>query len=201
MKLKANNMIAISVITDNNFCFKQKNKIKNNFEAIEIIENLYLGSYADSKCEESLLLNNIKYVLNISNECEKPSYSYNFSYKQIFVSDHGDSPINLFFDEAHQFINNALLQKEKILVHCRMGISRSATIIISYLMNYGFNPNLQCKMSLKDAFRFVKKKKKNITPNFGFCLYLRELNVINGFAKDLLENMDDDSNNSTPCSQ
>lgn len=201
MKLKLNNMITISIIVDNNFCFKQKMKKSNNFEAIEIIENLYLGSYDDSKSEDSLLENNIKYILNISNECEKPNYKHNFIYKQIFISDNGDSPLNLFFDETHNFINNALLERKKILVHCRMGISRSATIIISYIMNYGFNPFSPSKTSLKEAFRFVKNKKNNITPNFGFCLYLRELNIINGFAKDMIDNMDDDSNSSTPCSQ
>lgn len=197
MKLKPNNMIEIKV-SDNNFYIKQKNVKK--FEGIKIIENLYLGSYDDACCEESLLFHNIKHILNVSNECKKPDYNYNFTYKQIFISDHGDSPLNLFFDETHNFIHNALVKKENILVHCKMGISRSATIIISYIMNFGFDPNLRCKISLGDAYKFVKCKKKNIAPNFGFCLYLRELNIANGFAKDILENMDDDSNNSTPRS-
>jgi atypical dual specificity phosphatase len=194
-------MIAINPILINNFItdIVEIDK-KNIFEASEILSNLYIGSFEDAKCEDILINKNIKYILNISNECNKPNYQNNFIYKQIFINDHSDAPLNLFFEETNIFIHDALKSSKGILVHCKMGISRSSTIVIAYIMNYGYNPYIPCKVSFKEAFRFVKKKRNLITPNFGFCLYLRELDILNGFKKDILGDTDDDSNSSTPCS-
>lgn len=191
-------MIAINSIAINKFTVNIKKE--NIFEATEIINNLYIGSYNDAKCEENMISKNIKYILNVSNECEKPNYQNNFIYKQIFIDDHGDAPLNLFLEEANIFIRDALKLNKGILVHCKMGISRSATIIISYIMNYGYNPYIPCKISYKEAFQFIKKKRNLVAPNFGFCLYLRELDVLNGFRKDIFGDVEDDSKTSTPCS-
>ena len=47
---------------------------------------------------------------------------------------------------------------EKILVNCMIGSSRSATIVIAYIM-------WKQKMKYEDAFNFVKSKRKIINPN------------------------------------
>ena len=48
-----------------------------------------------------------------------------------------------------------------VLVHCYAGVSRSASVVIAYLMN-------QHGMSLKDAYQYVKNKRYFIKPNEGF---------------------------------
>jgi protein-tyrosine phosphatase len=48
-----------------------------------------------------------------------------------------------------------------------VGKSRSATIVIAYLMKYH-------NFALDDAFNFVKKQRKLILPNLGFMAKLRE---------------------------
>ena len=48
-----------------------------------------------------------------------------------------------------------------ILVHCLVGISRSVTVTVAYLMQ-------KLNLSLNDAYDFVKRKKSNISPNFNF---------------------------------
>lgn len=47
------------------------------------------------------------------------------------------------------------------MVHCFAGVSRSATIVIAFLMQ-------ECGMSLKDAYNHVKQKRYFIHPNDGF---------------------------------
>lgn len=66
----------------------------------------------------------------------------------------------------------------KVLVHCHQGISRSASVIIYYVMK-------QYHELFYDALLFVKEKKPNINPNpnFGSQLIrynkiIRELNEI-----------------------
>ena len=57
----------------------------------------------------------------------------------------------------------------KCLVHCKLGISRSAAFVIAYLINYA-------KLGVDEAFNYIKNKRITIKPNDGFMrqLYLYE---------------------------
>ena len=58
--------------------------------------------------------------------------------------------------------------EKNILIVCQQGISRSVTMVIGYLILY-------YKQSFENAFNFVKSKRHNIDPNFGFILFLQSL--------------------------
>lgn len=90
------------------------------------------------------------------------------TYLRIDVEDMSREPIELFFDEACDFISESLENHEGVLVHCRSGVSRSSTIVLSFLVkNMG--------MRLFDAFFLVRSKRGIITPNIGFMNKLSEL--------------------------
>jgi len=64
------------------------------------------------------------------------------------------------------FIESALEENACVLVHCNTGCSRSASVVIAYLMQsngFGFD----------DALAFVKARRPNVKPNDGFCRQLR----------------------------
>jgi protein-tyrosine phosphatase len=69
--------------------------------------------------------------------------------------------------------------KWKVLVHCHAGVSRSSTIVISYLMRKYIN------FSLNDALKFVKSKRPIIKPNKGFMKQLQKYE--DKLKKDYLE--------------
>ena len=83
--------------------------------------------------------------------------SDNFIHKERNVDDFPQQNIIQYFGECLKFIKG----DEKILVHCAAGASRSATIVIAYLM-------WDKKMSYKDAHDFTKAKRSIIWPNSGF---------------------------------
>lgn len=58
---------------------------------------------------------------------------------------------------------------DKLLVHCVMGRSRSATLFLAYLM-------ICERMTVVDAIEHVKKRRR-IIPNWGFLKQLRELDM------------------------
>ncbi|XP_040176590.1 dual specificity phosphatase 29-like [Rana temporaria] len=78
--------------------------------------------------------------------------------------------LSQFFYSAAEFIHKALSNpNSKVLVHCAMGRSRSASLVLAYLMIYE-------KMTIVDAIAQVLKH-RCILPNRGFLKQLRELDI------------------------
>lgn len=89
----------------------------------------------------------------------------NHTYHVVKIQDHELSELRLHFDATTKFIHDEMLKGKDVYVHCNMGRSRSATIIIAYLMRYK-------KMHLADALDFIKSKHPEANPNLGFITQL-----------------------------
>jgi hypothetical protein len=137
----------------------------------EILSNLWLGGIVT---ETFIIDNGFTHVLSIYDK--QPSFlnSEYFSTKWINIEDNGSENIADYFDECTEYIHNLLLSGGKIYVHCQMGISRSPTIIIAYIMRYGTHIEQQKKYSFYEALDYVSEKRPNICPNLGFNIALRE---------------------------
>ena len=97
-------------------------------------------------------------VLTISDYKNGPKYEPGeFIHKRIDITDYGIENIIQYFGECLKII----LGEEKILVHCMAGASRSATIVIAYLMWIK-------KMKFDEALNFVISKRPIVDPNDGF---------------------------------
>ena len=93
-----------------------------------------------------------------------------FNHKVFEVEDCATQNIIQYFGECINFIK----ENDKILVHCMAGASRSATIVIAYIM-------WEQKMSSQDALDFVSKKRSIICPNEGF---IDQLKIFEKLLKD-----------------
>jgi hypothetical protein len=161
---------------------ERKPTFKSHFNASQITPNIYLGNYEDTLCTESLLEKRITRILNISEECHFSPYLLankdKFKIMQIPIKDNADEPIKNYFQDCINFIHDTVIAGENILVHCQMGISRSATIVLAYIMRYGFEGSLvENPISCYDAFDYIKQK-RDINPNFGFMLALYEWDAV-----------------------
>ncbi|KAG7492787.1 hypothetical protein MATL_G00018300 [Megalops atlanticus] len=78
--------------------------------------------------------------------------------------------LNIYFRPAADFIHKALKQSDgKVLVHCIMGMSRSSTLVLAYLMLYH-------QLPLYNAIQEVIKKRA-IYPNRNFLALLLDLDL------------------------
>ncbi len=121
-----------------------------------IIPNeLYLSDYYTSRNYSLLQTYGIKQILTIGKEL--PQHQTNdFSKVYISLDDAPHEKISDHFHTAHEFI-----YKAPTLVHCYAGISRSATLVISYLMKHK-------GMSLNAAIQHCRKVRPIVNPNHGF---------------------------------
>jgi dual specificity MAP kinase phosphatase len=71
------------------------------------------------------------------------------------ISDDGIDPIRPYFERTMEFIDEARLKGGKCLVHCRVGVSRSATLVIAYCMR-------ALAMDLVSAYLLVRSRRLNI---------------------------------------
>ena len=87
------------------------------------------------------------------------------NWRQIPLRDVPGQEIASFFDDTNKYIDQALSKNKNVLVHCEMGISRSATIVVAYL-RWKFD------MTSHEALTVLRSKRPMVEPNLGF---LRQL--------------------------
>lgn len=107
----------------------------------------------------------MSHVVSITNS-EVPLPGDKLKHLQIWLEDETDSDLAANFERIFEFTREAVEQNGAVLVHCEAGISRSATTVIAYLVKYH-------NMSLEQAFRHTKERRRIINPNSGFVEQLR----------------------------
>ena len=124
----------------------------------EIIDNVYLGNLSAAENVTKLKELGIKKVLSILDGFfPKYNESDNIIQKKFIVPDYHQENIIKIFGDCLKFIKG----EEKVLVHCAAGASRSATVVIAYLM---WNK----KMPFEEALNYVQEKRFVVYPNPGF---------------------------------
>eukprot|EP01098_Paradermamoeba_levis_P015711 TRINITY_DN8118_c0_g1_i1.p1 TRINITY_DN8118_c0_g1~~TRINITY_DN8118_c0_g1_i1.p1 ORF type:complete len:150 (+),score=28.80 TRINITY_DN8118_c0_g1_i1:121-570(+) len=106
---------------------------KRDFDADKIAKNLYLGSEDAALALDQLNKRNIKAIVTVAKDIEPAHLSAGIKYLVIRVDDVPQTNLMCAFDVAYEFINRER-KKGPVLVHCAAGISRSTTIVMSYLM-------------------------------------------------------------------
>lgn len=155
--------------------------MKSDDKPVEIIDNIYIGSFAAAQNKEVLKNENITHILNAAS-IVKNFYPEEFIYLKIEnLLDSPESDIKQYFDKSIEFIKDCLAKGGKVLVHCHAGISRSSTLIISYMIK-------EKEFNFEDALVFCKNKREKINPNEGFRKQLKQFEeTIRSFKKSSIE--------------
>ncbi|XP_053548865.1 dual specificity protein phosphatase 13 [Bombina bombina] len=139
----------------------------------EVWPNLYLGDLVFANNRYELWKLGITHVLNAAHgtwtsQGNSDFYGATITYHGIPANDLPDFDMSKYFYSASEFIHKALnIDGARLLVHCVVGISRSATLVLAYLM-------IHQHLSLKEAIQKVQEKRW-ISPNAGFLRQLLNL--------------------------
>ena len=131
-------------------------------EMDQITDTIYLGNFEASRNKKNLKSEGIRKVLSIMDYAPQFGLEDNITQKIIEVIDTPTTNIIQYFGECLHFMEG----KEKVLVHCWSGASRSSTIVIAYVM-------WKWKLSAEDAMNYVFLKRTGILPNPGFKQQLK----------------------------
>ena len=136
-----------------------------------IYKNLYLGDHHAAENENLLKMYDIKTVINCAAELRN-NYKDLISF-DLNLYDMPEERIISTFERTYEFVKKHL--NNNIFVHCYMGISRSSSFVIFYLMK-------EEKWDYEKCYDFVKKKRSCIDPNYGFQEQLK--NYYNNYIKN-----------------
>jgi predicted protein tyrosine phosphatase len=133
----------------------------------KIIDGLYISGDDVATNRQILATHKITHVLNATTNVEN-KFETDLIYKSFLIYDLASQKID--FNISFEFIDQALKQSDaNVLVHCNQGVSRSASIVIAFLMQ-------KCLFkTYKEAYEFVKEKRPKIMPNNGFIEQLKQL--------------------------
>ncbi|KAI9045220.1 tyrosine/serine/threonine protein phosphatase PPS1 [Aspergillus affinis] len=125
-----------------------------------ILPYMYLGNLAHANNPEMLWQLGIRRVLSIGesvtwNESEISKIGAENIMHITRVQDNGIDPLTQEFDRCLEFIRKGKSDGAATLVHCRVGVSRSATICIAEVMS-------SLHLSFPRAYCFVRARRLNV---------------------------------------
>ncbi|XP_043272241.1 dual specificity protein phosphatase 19-like [Venturia canescens] len=137
---------------------------KPDMQIARITEGLFLSSQDPVTNEESLKNHCIRHVLSLG--IKVPVELDGIKYHFVDFLDLPEFEISTVIPECLRIIHEC--KRDNILVHCNAGVSRSATIVIAYLMateNFKY----------EEAYERVKSLRTCIRPNDGFVKQLQSI--------------------------
>ena len=120
--------------------------------ASEILPGVWLGTEISANDVDFLNKYKIKNIVRILNT--EPSIN-GFSYLHIPMqsSQICKTDMSPYFNDAFKFITDSIISKQNILVHCKRGHHRSATLMVAYLVE-------QLGMDIHKVVAYIRLKRK-----------------------------------------
>ncbi|XP_017109043.2 dual specificity protein phosphatase 19 [Drosophila bipectinata] len=130
-------------------------------------EFLYLGSQ-DSVSTENVLKFKVTHILSIGIETPNVELPATLKCKHLPCLDLPETDLMPYvLPVSIEFIDEARRSRGCVLVHCNAGVSRSAAVVIGYLMQ-------RRDMGYEEAYNLVKSWRPCIQPNAGFVQQLKK---------------------------
>jgi hypothetical protein len=136
----------------------------------EIIPNLFISNAVHARN----INNKYDLIVNCTNGIPDPPQGTFKKFIRIPINDNKNQSVVLvsYLPSVVQEIHKTLVLGGKVLVHCRMGISRSCTVVGCYLLKFHNFKNVESVMN------FIKSKRSISFYNFQFISVMNEWNQI-----------------------
>lgn len=141
---------------------------------------LYMGGLDEILCENTIA--KYDHIISIISKEQLDLFKYEFMHDmpnlQHDLYEYEDSysaTISDIFNKVTDDIHDSITKNKSVYVHCFMGRSRSATIIVAYMMKYH-------GLTFDDALDFINAKRR-------VCINLSFIRQLRTFAERLRPNM------------
>ncbi|RWS28659.1 dual specificity protein phosphatase 19-like protein [Leptotrombidium deliense] len=126
---------------------------------------LHLGSQDVAHNFDMLKRCGVSHILNVASGVQN-AFQDSFVYKNVEMLDTPDFDLQSCLSACIEFIDDCRKASGVCLVHCNAGVSRSASVVIAYLIHTR-------SITYEEAFDIVKRARPCINPNSGFVNQLK----------------------------
>jgi protein-tyrosine phosphatase len=134
----------------------------------QITDYIYIGNRTALENPGLLKSEKIKKIVQLLDFRIEPDSFFDFLF--IPLSDSEQENLDIALHRSLRFIHSAVLSKQRVLVHCNAGVSRSGSIVTAYLMG-------AYQLDFPRALSLVQEKRACVDPNPGFTRYLMNINL------------------------
>ncbi|KAJ6833398.1 protein-tyrosine-phosphatase MKP1 isoform X1 [Iris pallida] len=134
-------------------------------ECSKVADHVYLGGESVARNRDILRLHGITHVLNCVGSVCPEYFKSDLVYKTLWLQDSPSEDITSILYDVFDYFEDVRGQGGRVLVHCCQGVSRSASLVIAYLM-------WREGRSFDDAFQLVRAARGIANPNMGFACQL-----------------------------
>jgi len=155
---------------------KEYRPTRNSEGIYKIMDGLYISGIEGAKDYMTLQKERVTHILNmvgpsvydhpLSGGREKSYFPQLFKYKIITADDNPEQDLMRYFPETSLFIHEGRMSGG-ILVHCYAGVSRSASVIMAYMID-------TLKLDAATAFEVLKRGRPQAYPNEGFQKQIKQ---------------------------
>lgn len=133
----------------------------------EVVPCLFIGSQGAAHNRGGIDECGVTHIINCATGIHN-AFEDELEYLSLGLYDVPEQDVREVVRSSAKWIGEVIDAGGKVLVHCNAGVSRSAVIVIAYLM-------IKQGMSLEDALAKAKAARKQVRPNEGFMEQLQEL--------------------------
>lgn len=141
----------------------------------EITHDVFLGARPGREQVDALAEAGVTHVVSCLPEDHRASVGFlKNTFESLFVPMHDGvrEDIESSFPVVFDFVQAAAQQRDdaKVFVHCEVGVSRSATLVIALLMH-------RHRKRFFETYQAVRAKRAEVLPNIGFASQLQRLEL------------------------
>lgn len=136
-----------------------------------VVDHVALGSLRTVQNMAAVSQLGVTHVLTCGRNLKTPKFPPPIKQLVLDVDDNDEQDMNPYFLKAIEFIEECVAQKGLCIVHCFAGVSRSATVVVAYLM-------MSQHVTFAQALDFVQQHRPAANPNPNFRRQLVEFERI-----------------------
>jgi protein tyrosine/serine phosphatase len=140
----------------------------NNDNVFKITSHLFMSGYECASSLDCLKTLGIDHIINLTAHKTQNLFEDQFDYSSYSINDTCNYDLSAIMDQIIIDISQRVATGKRVLIHCKMGISRAPSVILAFMIR------MQGK-SYNSAFDELSLINPKISPNVGFLIYLQEL--------------------------
>jgi protein-tyrosine phosphatase len=138
-----------------------------------VVDHVALGSLRTVQSMPSLQQLGVTHVLTCGRNLRTPQFPPPIQQMVLDVDDNDEQDMNQYFLTAIEFMQSCVASGGLCIVHCFAGVSRSATVVVAFLMK-------SRRLTFTQALEFVQQQRPAANPNPNFRRQLIEFESVCG---------------------